>query len=108
MRIQAHAAAPIRIEIHIVKKSLETADVVHMRVRQIDRLRRFAIARQIGRQRLRPAVDHQQRRAVALDHAAGRSQLRRLRAADTEKAQRETHDTAPRGTLEPDAPAMAA
>ena len=99
VRIDPHFAAQTRVEIDLVEKPLETADMIHVRVRDVDRPRRRAVAIEIGAQRFLAAIDHQERLAVALEHAARRAELGRgLRAADTEEAQRPVHRPAPPAT----------
>ena len=95
MRVQAHRAAQRRIEIGAIEQPLEPGDVVHVRVRDVDRTRRRAVVVEVRAQRLGAAVDHQQRRTVALEHAAGRAEFRRVRAADAEKAQGQAHGAPP-------------
>ena len=73
------------------EQALHASDMIQVRVRDEDRPRWRTVARQVRRERVAAAVDHQQRLAVALDDRRGRSEFDRLRTADAEKAQSETH-----------------
>ncbi len=97
MRVEPHRSAQPRVEVDLVEQPLEPADVIHVRVRDVDRTRRLAVVVEERGQCFLAAVDHQHRLAVVLEHAAGRAELRgRLRAADAEEAQSPAHRPAPR------------
>ena len=97
MRVQAHVAAQRRVEIGAVEQPLEARDVVHVRMRDVHRRRRRAVVIEVGGQRLRAAVDHQQWRPFELDHGAGGTELGCLRIAHTQETQAQLHrsDSAP-------------
>jgi hypothetical protein len=94
VRMQPHLPAQCVVEVRAVEQALESADMVHVGMGDEERPRRLAVAGEVGRQRFGAAVDHQQRHAIALQHAAGGTQFRRLRATDAEEAQRKTHGCA--------------
>ena len=95
MRIQPHRAFQHRIEIRAIKQALQTGHVIHMGVRDVNRTRRGVVYFQITGQRFRPAIDQQQRRAIALEYGAGRAELDRLGRSDAEKTQGQVHRRLP-------------
>ena len=94
--IQAQVSALAGIEVCREEQSLQAADVIHVRMGQVDGPWRRTVVIQVGGQCIGAAIDHQQRLPVALDHRRRRTQLDRVRVADAKKPQGELQGRSPR------------
>jgi hypothetical protein len=91
MREDTHVAAQRLVEPQPGEQPLHAADMVQMRVGDIDRARQFAIGRLMAVQRIRAAVDQQHRPAVALEHGRRGAQFHRMGRTDAKETQRPVH-----------------
>ena len=91
MREHPGAATPLRVEPQTCEQLFHVADMVQVRVRDVQRRWRFAVGGQITVERARAAVDQQQRFAVTLEHSRGGAERHRMRRAHAEKAQLPAH-----------------
>jgi hypothetical protein len=92
--VEATAAAQGFVEVEPHEQPFQPGDVIQVRVGQEQCARRCTVAMQISGERFLPAVDHQDRFAVVLEHRAGGTKLHRGGVSNTEEMQGMTHGAA--------------